>query len=299
MPPWPPDDATPPRGVPVHGVGEASASLDETTPPRGVPVQRLGMTRGTGDAGRAPERVDERHEGRAAVADWPQGTRAGLVAAVGTADPPAFDLDVEQHPRRMPRLAVPPRTAVIALLALALVVGAAILRMVAATPGAPVEIAEPRATATAAPTDPEVTQAPTLLVHVVGQVAAPGLVELAPDARVSDALDAAGGPLPDADLAALNLAASVSDGDQIRVPAPGDQVEAPQAAAPGAGDGLINLNRASAAELQGLPGVGPVLAERIVADREAQGPYASVDDLDRVSGIGPAILANLRSRATV
>ncbi|NKY24504.1 ComEA family DNA-binding protein [Cellulomonas denverensis] len=257
------------------------------------------MAGGTGEAGHASERADEEHDGRAPAVDWPRGTRAGLVAAVGTADPPAFDLDLDHHPRRLPRLAIPPRTAVIALLALALVVGAAVLRTVAATPGVPVELAEPRATATSAPADPEVTEAPTLLVHVVGQVASPGLVELASDARVSDALDAAGGPLPDADLAALNLAASVSDGDQIRVPAPGEQVEAPQPAAPGSGDGLIDLNRASATELQGLPGVGPVLAERIVADREAQGPYASVDDLDRVSGIGPAILANLRSRATV
>lgn len=223
-------------------------------------------------------------------------TRAQLSAAAAVA-PPQLDL-IPARPRPRARWSIPPRTALLALLALALVAGAAILRSVSAASGTPVDLAEPRATLSASAPTPAASSTP-VLVHVVGQVANPGVVELPAQARVSEALNAAGGPLPDADLSALNLAAVVQDGAQIVVPAPGEAAPAAPSAAGAATSGLIDLNRASATELEELPGVGPVLAERIVADRESQGPFSSVDDLDRVSGIGPAVLANLRDRATV
>ncbi len=146
-----------------------------------------------------------------------------------------------------------------------------------------------------------------VVVHVVGQVAAPGLVTVATDARVADALDAAGGATPDADLAALNLARAVTDGEQIHVPRPGEAVAAPPPASPGAtatggggtGGGVVDLNTADAAALDTLPGIGPVLAERIVAWRDENGPFTAVDELGEVSGIGPAVLEDVRDLVRV
>jgi len=130
-----------------------------------------------------------------------------------------------------------------------------------------------------------------LVVDVAGAVEAPGLVELGPGARVADALDAAGGASADAVLDGLNLARHVNDGEQIVVPREGEE-EADSG-------GLVNLNRADAGELEALPGVGPVLAQRIVADREVNGPFASVEDLGRVPGVGDAIVGALAGLATV
>ncbi|WP_062072225.1 ComEA family DNA-binding protein [Demequina sediminicola] len=146
------------------------------------------------------------------------------------------------------------------------------------------------------------------VVHVAGAVANPGIVSVPSTARVSDALVAAGGPLEDANLDAVNLARVVTDGEQIFVP---DQ----DGAGAGAGDGVagagsgsggvdgadapVNLNTASASVLETLPGIGPVTAARIVEDREANGNYASLQDLTRVSGIGPATVANIEGAATV
>ncbi len=146
-----------------------------------------------------------------------------------------------------------------------------------------------------------------VVVHVVGQVAAPGLVTVATDARVADALDAAGGATPDADLAALNLARAVTDGEQIHVPRPGEVFAAPPPASPGApstggggaGGAVVDLNAADAAALDTLPGIGPVLAERIVAWRDENGPFTAVDELGEVSGIGPAVLEDVRDLVRV
>ncbi len=153
-----------------------------------------------------------------------------------------------------------------------------------------------------------------VVVHVVGQVASPGVVTLPAGSRVGDALEAAGGATGDADLAAVNLARPVVDGEQVYVPAPGEDVP-PAAVAPGASGGAaggdaagagggapagpVDLNAADATTLQTLPGIGPVLAERIVAWREEHGPFASVEELGEVSGIGPAILDGLRDAARV
>lgn len=134
-------------------------------------------------------------------------------------------------------------------------------------------------------------------VHVSGLVAQPGLVEVADGARIADAIAAAGGLLPAADPTVLNLAALVRDGEQIRVPAAG---EFGDPAVPGApDDGQVRINSADANALQQLPGVGPVLAQRIVAHRESEGPFTTVEDLLDVPGIGEGKLSALRDLVAV
>lgn len=143
----------------------------------------------------------------------------------------------------------------------------------------------------------DASAARTVCVHVGGAVAAPGVQELPEGARVQDAIEAAGGFSEGAATDALNLARVVADGEQVIVPSVEEQADAAGAqqaasAAPGAAGsgvsagGKININRASASELDALPGVGPSTAEKIVADREANGPFATIEDLKRVSGIG-------------
>jgi competence protein ComEA len=120
----------------------------------------------------------------------------------------------------------------------------------------------------------------------------PGLVEISPGARVADALAAAGGSTGEADLGSLNLAAPVRDGDQIivsSVPPTGGRASA----TPGA-DGLVRINTAAAEDLEALPGVGPVLAQRIVEYRDTHGPFGEVEDLLDVPGIGESKLAAMR-----
>ena len=133
-----------------------------------------------------------------------------------------------------------------------------------------------------------------LTVHVAGEVASPGLVELAPGARVADAVSAAGGLLPNADPTGLNLAASVIDGQQVVVRAVGEL----QPGGPEESD-RVHLNTATATDLERIPGVGPVLAARIVEHRVANGPFVVVEDLLDVSGIGEAKLAAMRDGVVV
>lgn len=141
-----------------------------------------------------------------------------------------------------------------------------------------------------------------VVVHVVGEVVRPGVVRLGLGARVADALDATGGATGAADLAAVNLARVLTDGEQLLVPVVGAAPAPGAAPDPGtaarAGDGLVDLNRADAATLETLPGVGPVLAGRIVEHRATR-PFTSVDELDDVVGIGPALMADLRERVRV
>lgn len=134
-----------------------------------------------------------------------------------------------------------------------------------------------------------------LYVHVLGAVSQPGLYVLAPGARVVDALAAAGGSLEEADLKAVNLARPLSDGEQLIVPLEG---EAGTEAAV-ASDGRIDLNSAGQAELETLPRIGPALAQRIIAWRESNGRFRSVDDLLAVPGIGAKLLAGLRDLVRV
>lgn len=121
-------------------------------------------------------------------------------------------------------------------------------------------------------------------------VVAPGVVDVAEDAIVADAIDAAGGLLAGALVDQINLAAPVTAGAQIVVPGP----EADVAGVPAGGEGLVSLNQATAADLETLPGVGPVLAGRIVSFREEDGGFETVEDLLQVPGIGEAKLAAIR-----
>lgn len=136
-------------------------------------------------------------------------------------------------------------------------------------------------------------EAEEVMVHVAGAVAAPGLYRLPGGSRVADALAAAGGPLPGAALDGLNLARTLTDGEQVVAPAAGaapapDGAPAPSAAPSPAArpDGKLDLNRATAADLDALPGIGPVLAERIMRHRQEHGPFKTVGTLRDVPGIG-------------
>ena len=154
-------------------------------------------------------------------------------------------------------------------------------------------------------------------VHVVGQVRRPGIVTLDAGARVADAIDEVGGATGRADLGSVNLARLLVDGEQVVVPTPGESIAAapaPGAAAPGAGapaggapaggaapaaGGPVNLNTADLATLETLPGVGPVLAQRILDWRTEHGRFTAVEELGEVSGIGDKIYAQLAPKVTV
>lgn len=150
-----------------------------------------------------------------------------------------------------------------------------------------------------------------VIVHVVGAVARPGVVTLAAGARVTDAVAAAGGLSDDADPAQLNLAAIVNDGDQIvigRVGAPAGEVRggagggqgAPAGASAGAGaTATVNLNTATQAQLESLPGVGPVTAGKIMAWRTEHGRFTRVEELGEVDGIGPKTLNQIKPHVRV
>ncbi|WP_243225860.1 ComEA family DNA-binding protein [Microbacterium sp. CIAB417] len=143
-------------------------------------------------------------------------------------------------------------------------------------------------------------------VHVLGEVAHPGLYLLEQGARVADALAAAGGTTDDADLGAVNLARLLADGEQILVPRIGAAGETSPPAGSGNGNGngngtggLIDLNTADQTALETLPRIGPALAERIIQWRDENGRFASVDDLLAVPGIGEKLLAGLRDKVRV
>lgn len=148
------------------------------------------------------------------------------------------------------------------------------------------------------------TALPFVVAYVSGAVRAPDVYRLPGGARVKDLVLAAGGFADDADIERINLAAPITDGQHVRVPWIGDETTAtettPVERADGSNSGgLLNLNRATAAELDALPGIGSVLANRIVEWREREGPFQSVDDLGKVEGIGPALLAKLAPLVTV
>lgn len=137
-------------------------------------------------------------------------------------------------------------------------------------------------------------------VHVCGAVRSPGVVTLPAGARVQDAIELAGGATAKAELAAVNLAAKVVDGQQIVVPKRGEAPSAgvAAAAAPSAG-ALININTASAAELEELDGVGPATAQAIIDYRTEQGPFGAIEDIMNVPGIGDAKFAAMKDSITV
>ncbi|HEX6358253.1 ComEA family DNA-binding protein [Actinophytocola sp.] len=135
----------------------------------------------------------------------------------------------------------------------------------------------------------------SIVVSVVGLVARPGLVTLPEGARVADALREVGGPVPGADLNALNLARRLADGEQIYVGVPAPAGGEPVSGAPGsASSDKVDLNMATLAELDTLPGVGPVTAQRILDWRTEHGQFDSVEQLREIDGIGPSRFAKLR-----
>ncbi|PWK78575.1 competence protein ComEA [Lentzea atacamensis] len=214
-------------------------------------------------------------------ADSPSERLAALAAKV-RADPTlvyARSEDSDEHGKPRRRLHLPrlPRRG---LLALGIVVACTVIGLGSwwQSPAAEPAPAVALVSTTAA--------AQELVVNVVGEVATPGLVTVTSGARVADAVRLAGGIKPGTDLHNLNLARKLVDGEQIAVGLP------PQAA-PGAAPSKLDLNAATAAELDALPGVGPVTAQRIVEHRTRKGPFASVDRLREVEGIGDTKLAKL------
>ena len=167
----------------------------------------------------------------------------------------------------------------------------------------PVDIVAPPAGASpAVAAGPSVAISPTpaaIIVDVAGWVRRPGVYQFASGDRVIDAVNRAGGARKGADLTSLNLAAPLADGTQIVVPRPGATVPAGGGSTDAGSTALINVNTASETELETLPDVGPVTAAAIIDHRTQNGPFAAVDDLIDVSGIGPATLEQIRPFVTV
>ncbi|MCX6364026.1 MAG: helix-hairpin-helix domain-containing protein [Actinobacteria bacterium] len=162
----------------------------------------------------------------------------------------------------------------------------------------------------AAAASPSASAAADVLVYVCGAVKSPGVVRVPADARVADALALAGGPEAKAELAAVNLAAKVVDGQQIVVPERGAAAAGSVATAAGGSAGSaggsatvpgapVNINTASLEELDSLDGVGPATAQKIIDYRTASGPFKTVDEIKNVSGIGDAKFAAMKDSITV
>jgi competence protein ComEA len=154
-------------------------------------------------------------------------------------------------------------------------------------------------------TDPD--PARPIAVEIVGAIATPGVYELPAEARVIDLVDAAGGTTADADLGGINLARRVRDEDQVVIPSrtlPPATSAFPDGVEPGSSTAAgqtarININTASVDELDRLPGIGPAIAQRVVEYRAEQGPFRTVDELARVSGISSAMVDELRPEISV
>jgi len=198
----------------------------------------------------------------------------------------------------------PRELAALALLAL-MVVGGGVFAFARALP-APAEPAV-AASASLAPIEtpaPDGSVAASLFVHVAGAVRAAGVYEFPAGARVADAIRAAGGATGEADANAINLARPLTDGERIYVPRRGE-TPPPEAGSGGsgggggAGGGKININTASAPQLEELPGIGPSLAQRIIDYREKHGPFKTIRDLMKVQGIGEKKFAALEEYVTV
>lgn len=171
--------------------------------------------------------------------------------------------------------------------------------------GRPHEVAVPSASTVAVagagpvPSASPSGEAAELVVDVAGKVRRPGIVTLPPGSRVHEAIAAAGGVKGDVDTSGLNLARVLADGEQVLVGAPSTGSTGGGGAGGAPADAPVNLNTADLVALDTLPGVGPVTAEAIVAWREENGPFRSVDDLLDVKGIGEATLAELRDLVSV
>lgn len=276
-PPWDPDDAA---SIAAAGSGAA----DEPAPDDWVAAEVLAS------AGPAAETVAPPHQPSASTRRWINR----LAGAVGDRIPPTL---------RAARWSLDGRSVVVLVVVAVLAVAVALVlfgrsprteTVVTPTLIAPTGVPAPASTAPSG--NSTATAGAPLTVHVAGLVARPGVYELPAGARVVDAIDAAGGAIDGTDLSQLNLARVLVDGEQVAVGVPAAPVP-PGGAGPGAGPtpGLapIDLNTATESDLDTLPGVGPVLAARIVAWREENGTFSSVDELLEVSGIGESTLADI------
>lgn len=169
----------------------------------------------------------------------------------------------------------------IGALLLGLLLAGLLFLLVSQPRGAPVELLPPPSPA-------------PLRIHVAGAVRSPGVYELAPGSIVQDAIQAAGGVLPEAEMENINLASELNDGQRVYLPVAGEQ---PISVA--ANSVLIPINTAAAPQLEQLPGIGPVLAQSIVEHRERYGPFQQLEDLLEVEGIGPAKLEGIRDLVQV
>ena len=179
-------------------------------------------------------------------------------------------------------------------LVVALLVGRVLLPAGGAAGGEPAELR-----VSSAPRTPPAEAGPAsgggVVVHVVGAVRRPGLYQLPAGSRVADALEQAGGAAPAADVALVNLAAPLVDGQQVVVPSRAAAGNGSSGAAgESGGGGPVHLNTASVAELDELPGIGPITAQKIVDHREKHGAFSSVEDLDAIPGVGAAKIEQLR-----
>ena len=181
--------------------------------------------------------------------------------------------------------------------AICFVAGGAIVYLTArTTPSTPIIIHTPPPTPTSHP-----TPAPTLLrIHVAGAVDRPGVYELPPGSIIQEAIEAAGGPTSDADLDCINLAQELEDHQQIYVPRRGEANPPPPiSGGESGGGGLVNINTATAAELETLPRIGTVTAQKVISYREANGPFETIEDIKNVPTIGEVTFEGLKDLIAV
>jgi competence protein ComEA len=195
----------------------------------------------------------------------------------------------------------PREVAALAVLAVAVVAGAG-FAFVRSRPK-PEPATQPQAVTVVASASPSASPAASLVVHVAGAVLRPGVYTFAAGSRVGDAIAAAGGQAPGADVNSINLARPLTDGERVWIPRKGETPPPDPGGGPGsaggASGGKVNINTASASELENLPGIGPALAERIVEYRTQHGPFRTVKDLMKVTGIGEKKFAALEDQVTV
>jgi competence protein ComEA len=188
-----------------------------------------------------------------------------------------------------------PLRVALAVVAIAAAIVAALYVARPSSPGQPVENTLPRASSSSGLAAPPTT-ASQLVVQAAGAIAEPGVYTVPGSARVNDLIAAAGGLAPDADPDQVELAAPLTDGERVYVPRRGESPPPVSGSSSGGSStrGPVDLNRASAADLEALPGIGPALAQAIIDHRSQHGPFRSVDDLADVRGIGPAKMEQLR-----
>jgi competence protein ComEA len=171
------------------------------------------------------------------------------------------------------------------------IIGMALIQLITAAPrGTPVELL-PAATAG------------SITIHIDGEVASPGVFEIPYGSRIQDIIGLAGGLTEDADISSVNLAAAVTDGERVNIPCiePTHQPESNVVVAVGTPVTYerININTATQEELEFLPGIGPVIAGRIIEYRQFYGPYQFIEDLQKVEGIGPAVFEKVKDSISV